>query len=269
VSTFFFAKEKEIPLYDKTIELIGPGYRDLHKMMLEIAAASLKENKHRKNGRLIGLDIGSGTGAEAISLMRKIDNLDLIALDVSKAMHDEFRRNATKARIPQERFSMLTSDILAPETSENIKAEAKRAFNDDLPLDIVISGFTLHHLTDSERLDVFNMVHGLLPPGGVFLLGDLFNFADESPWLTENIFTWEVAWFSANLDRAALKAEQAGDTAQGQELRALKKKWVKHYKSENNLGGMTNQLTQLKTAGFSQAGSPFRNWQVGLIAARK
>ena len=103
----------------------------------------------------------------------------------------------------------------------------------------------------------------------MFILGDLFNYKNESPFLTDTISKWEKYWISENFEREAKIVESIGNSDRACTLRALKDAWVSHYRWENKLDSITRQMEMLKKIGFSEVGNPFRYWQVGLLWAKK
>lgn len=261
----FFYALKEAGVYDKTIGWVAPNYRQMHEMMLKLAVASLPRGLSKPP---LALDIGSGTGTEAIPMLQAIPDLRLIGLDLSDSMNDIFRRNATLNNISDDRYHLIEADVLKLTSGEDVRSKADEVFGIH-QFHIVVSAFTLHHFNSKQKSKMFQMIYQLLEPGGILLLGDLFNYKDESPWLTNTIFNWETDWIASNFEQGAQDALRAGQTKEGNYLRKLKDQWISHYGNDNKLDGVTSQLSQLKSAGFSEAGNPFRYWQVGLIWAKK
>lgn len=261
--------EDEATRYDETIRLVDPFYEELHKMMLDLAVESIAPKTTRTASPAVALDIGSGTGAEAIHLLqqRELAHLSLIAVDTSHEMHAAFLQRAAKSNVPDSRFQLIQGDILQPPTHAKIST-ALREFG-ATRFKVALSAFTLHHFQKDQKAAVFRLVHESLEPGGLFLFGDLFNFEDESRWLTSTIFNFETRWFQKNFNEAAEKAEQNGDQAKAIAYRQLKQKWLRHYYEENYLDSVSNQLTMLRQAGFEAVGNPMRYWQVGLLVAQK
>ena len=65
---FFYAMQ-EAGLYDSTIEWVAPYYRAMHEMMHRFATDALCASNGGKKGAKLILDIGCGTGAEAMPLL--------------------------------------------------------------------------------------------------------------------------------------------------------------------------------------------------------
>lgn len=236
--------------------------------MTGLAIESLDSMEADARTPLLALDIGSGTGAEAIPLLQQISGLRLIGLDLFDNMNEVFRTNATRANVSSDRYHLLREDVLAKDIKDKVIQCASDEFGAS-QFDIILSAFTLHHLKRKERASVFQLAHQLLKPCGIFLLGDLFNFHGESTWLTSKIFNWETAWIGENFTRAAAEAAHSGNTEESDHLRNLRDQWIHHYTEDNKLDAVTAQLNQLRSVGFAEVGNPFRYWQVGLICAVK
>jgi len=255
-------------MYDATIEWVAPYYRQMHQMMLRLAVESLADNTNPSGPSVLALDLGSGTGAEAIPLMQAVTNMNLIGLDLCVPMCDLFKRAAAEKEISEERYRLISGDILDSGIAQTVGDEANQAFGTK-KFQVIISAFTLHHLTQEQKAATYRLIHELLDDGGIFLLGDLFNFGDESAWLTNRIFQWETSWIVNNFESAARKAEMEGANTQVLKLRQVEKQWIKHYYADNRLDSVTTQMQLMREAGFSEAGNPFRYWQVGLVWAKK
>jgi putative AdoMet-dependent methyltransferase len=100
------------------------------------------------------LDLGSGTGnlSACISECR-----ELVCVDVSERMQAIAERKLV--HLPQRRF--IKEDILA-------------VLERDLgTFDCIISTYSIHHLTETEKGVLFDRIHQSLRPGGRAVFGDL------------------------------------------------------------------------------------------------
>jgi SAM-dependent methyltransferase len=106
------------------------------------------------------VDLGAGTGALALaaaSLCRHV-----VAVDVSSAMLDLARMEATRRRVTN--VELVRAGFLTYEHHGD-------------PADFVYSRNALHHLPDFWKAIALQRIGGFLRPGGVFLLRDLvFSF---------------------------------------------------------------------------------------------
>jgi len=254
--------------YDATVALVDPFYEEMHSLLLRLAHASSLGADEAHDQPMLALDIGSGTGKDGIALLKKIPQLNLVGIDSSAAMHSIFEARAKDSDVPQKRFHLVKADIRHPSMAADIPRIASEAFG-EANFDIIMSALTLHHFTHAEKLEAFRLIFSLLRPGGVFLLGDLFNYDEESTWLTRTISDWETTWIGNNFNASAKSAKESGQPELAANLVKLKDKWLRHYSEENKLESVTTQCTLLKEAGFLEIGNPFRYWQVGLIFAKK
>lgn len=262
---FFFATE-EAKHYDETIEMVVPRYKDLHELMLRLGEESIRTRE--AEGAPIILDIGSGTGAEAIPFLKRNPLVRVVGVDLCSEMHDIFVKNARSAGVGPDRYELLTGDILDPAIEAKILQTLTSRF-DARSASTIISAFTVHHFDRAQRADVFRLTHSLVESGGVFLLGDLFNYAEESGWLTSHIFSREVNWITDNFRDRIEKARKRKEWKTVQRYEDLRESWVSHYNTDNQLDSMSVQMRQLQEVGFTERGNPFRYWQVGLLWARK
>jgi len=100
------------------------------------------------------LDLGSGTGNLSL---RVPDCADLVCVDISAKM-TEIARDKLKTR-PNVRF--IHVDLL------------EYFHQDDQRFDAIVSTYAVHHLTEDEKLVLFQHVWDRLDPGGRAVFGDL------------------------------------------------------------------------------------------------
>lgn len=99
------------------------------------------------------VDLGTGTGAIALALAPKAETV--IGRDISEGMLAEAREKAAAAGY------------------ENVSFDEGR-FRDpnvDEPVDVVVSNFALHHLSDAEKREAIDAIAALEPRR--FVLGDV------------------------------------------------------------------------------------------------
>ena len=261
---FFFADGAYPEHYDSTIDLVAPLYRQMHELMLDLAGLAINNS----GDPVYALDIGSGTGAEAIRLLGRFKTLRLIALDNSDAMHDVFRQNAQAQGIDDNRYRCVTQDVLRSDPG-NLCEIAKDTFG-CRNFDLVTSAFTIHHFSPQDKQEIYTLCCSLLKRGGLALFGDLFNYENETSDLSEYFARKEESWISDNFTTKAREARQEGNNDLADHYQQLRDEWVFHYTGgENKLGGLEDQLRVLRTVCFDQAACVMRYWQVGLLYAKK
>jgi SAM-dependent methyltransferase len=107
------------------------------------------------------LDLGAGTGAIGLALAPRCARV--IGRDISEGMMQEGRRKAREQGLDNVEF-------------------AEGSFREpgvDGPVDIVVSNFAMHHLSDAEKREAIDVVAGLGPRR--FVLGDVMFFGSPDP----------------------------------------------------------------------------------------
>jgi SAM-dependent methyltransferase len=107
------------------------------------------------------LDLGCGTGA--IGLRLAADAAHVVGRDVSDGMMAEARRKADERGV--ENVSFGTGTFREPSV--------------DGPVDVVVSNFAMHHLSDAEKRDATEVIAGL--GARRFVLGDVMFFGEPDP----------------------------------------------------------------------------------------
>ncbi|MCU4716762.1 class I SAM-dependent methyltransferase [Halapricum hydrolyticum] len=132
----------------------SPEYRDCRDLVIEHAAV---------DGDDVVLDLGTGTGALALALASAADRV--IGRDVSEGMLEQARKKA------------------ADDGIENVDFGRGRFREPNLPddedVDVIVSNFAMHHLSDAEKRDAIDVIAGLGPDR--FVLGDVMLFGEADP----------------------------------------------------------------------------------------
>ncbi|SIR13910.1 Methyltransferase domain-containing protein [Haladaptatus litoreus] len=108
------------------------------------------------------LDLGTGTGAIALALAPDADRV--IARDISEGMMDEGQKKAAEQGIENVEFG--EGRFREP----NVEGE---------DIDIVVSNFAMHHLSEEEKREAIEVIAGLGPRK--FVLGDVMFFGTPDP----------------------------------------------------------------------------------------
>jgi len=136
--------------YDDTQQ--SPEYRACADLVIEHAAPDPED---------VVLDLGTGTGAIALALAPSAARV--IGRDISAGMLDRAREKAREDGIDNVEFG-----------------EGRfRAPNVDGPVDVVVSNFAMHHLSDDEKREAIAVVADLHPRR--FVLGDVMVFGEADP----------------------------------------------------------------------------------------
>lgn len=250
---FFYANEINAGLYDGTIELVVPFYKELHEMMNYLIINEIKTKNYSENSEILLLDIGSGTGNDSIPLLDVVPNLKIVALDFMEPMHGIYKGNLGNK---QSNVEFLIADILDDKLSTTMSQQFKKGFN------VIISAFTIHHFCWDDKVKIYDLIYRLLGQDGIFVNGDLFNFNDDL--ISQYAHKFDINFIIDNFKRTAQNYINGN-----RKIEKLGELWKLHYESDNLLNPINDQIKLLKSLGFTSVENPFRFWQVGLLYAKK
>lgn len=125
----------------------GPGFRHLRDCILDAARPSAGET---------AADIGAGTGLLTLALAEA--GVRVWAIDISPAMCDYLRAKATSAG--------LTGVDTAVSSAVSLPLV-------DGCVDLVVSNYCFHHLSDGDKRRALAEAHRVLRPGGRLVFADM------------------------------------------------------------------------------------------------
>lgn len=143
-------KSEEAANYDDVARRRIPLYNEM-----QILIASLLPLSKKEYVRI--LDLGCGTGATSVAVLKEFPLAKVTAIDASSHMLD-----AATAKI---KHSTWKVDFLC----RDIKADFHSLPNGEDGFDAIVSGFSLHYLIADEKVEVFKRCLAALKPGGIFL----------------------------------------------------------------------------------------------------
>lgn len=272
--TFFYADD-EPDLYDRAVSLTDRSYEMGHDALQYCLDSWTRLNGSSMASSPRVLDLGCGTGKEALRLLDTIPSCDLVTVDNSELMLSSFRRKTLidfGEEVLQSRVSMELSDFAEPGWFERGSLISKA------PFDIVVAAHSLHHLPGSAKMRLYGEVATLLRPGGLFAILDLFDFDQE--WLAELGKRNIEEWLQTQMGPDSLAANHAGLYPLARRMK-LSDMWLDHLRRENVPIPMVarepvglpapahTEITLLSSSGFHNIEIPFRWFQSGLIVAVK
>ena len=271
----FFYAEASAGLYDRTVELVVPKYGDLHDTALRLLRHSLLSEKSC-NDRLAILDIGSGTGADSIALLREFPNAHVVAVDFCEAMQDEHRRRMKQlddeGSSLSSRCSLVLGDVLGDlESADALLALLPRSHNGQ-GYSAVTTALTVHHFTHLEKMRFYRTAYEILDEHGVFLNADLFSYADRG--VDELSLAHDLDWIRRQFDQPSEKFRDARALSR-QRRSWLRDRWLYHYTHDNRCEpiedpiGRPGQAQMLRDAGFIGISAPYRFFLSGILFAQK
>ncbi len=176
------------------------------------------------------LDLGAGTGLLSAAVAEAHPQARFELLDGSREMLAE----------AEQRLGDRIAAVHIQDMSEGLP---------DGPFDAVISALAIHHLEDAEKRALFERVHAVLRPGGVFINGD--QVAGPTPALRE---LYVETWKRQCRELGATEAELAA---------ALERR--RHDRSADT----ESQLDWLREAGFAAADCIYKYWELAVLVATK
>jgi len=140
---------------------VAPEYDEeqIEEYRATVSVVVERARPHARDG--VVLDLGCGTGAIGLALAD--DARRVVGRDISEGMLDEARRKADERDLDDVSFG-----------------EGRfRDPNYDGPVDLVVSNFAMHHLSDAEKRTAIETVADLAPDAVV--LGDVMFFDEPDP----------------------------------------------------------------------------------------
>ena len=193
--------------YDEQRRQLIPCFDDYYGMALSVMETP---NPHPRI-----LDLGAGTGLFAAMALEKFPDASMTLIDLSEDMISVARKRFSGK--PNIRF--ILDDYTTHKWNE--------------PFDIVISGLSIHHLSDEEKRKIFARIFKILEPGGIFIN------ADQSLGETPEMETMYASMMEKCIADSGLPPEEI--------TRAFER--LKLDRSAT----MENQLQWLRESGFAHA----------------
>ena len=178
------------------------------------------------------LDIGAGTGLLSARILEHFPRALMTLQDSSAAM----------LVIAQERFKAHKEQVTYLQHDYRLELPSG-------PFDAVVSALSIHHLTETEKIDLFQTVYGVLGSNGIFVNAD--QVLGETP-AEEKFFreSWLAEVRAAEVSEADLEAA----------LERMK---------ADKMSTLRTQLSYLRSVGFQDVRAVFQDKSFVVYRGRK
>ncbi len=136
--------------YDRARRRLVPGFDDFYRAAIDLI-------RFPRENPLKVLDLGAGTGLMAAFIAYSFPNARITMVDISNEMLERAR---ARFELAGERFRFEVSDYGVDQIQEKY--------------DAIVSGLSIHHLSDDQKRSLFNRIYGALNDGGVFVNAEQF-----------------------------------------------------------------------------------------------
>ena len=211
--------------YDEARRRLVPGLDGLYAAMLDGLPFDAETP-------LRVLDLGAGTGLLSAEIARRFPRAGITLVDLSVEMLRVARRRF--AQLPG-RFEFRVMDFARKELPAGY--------------DLVASAFSVHHLTDGDKRELFEKVHGALVPGGVFV--NLDQVLGQTP---EEEAAFEEWWLRGVREAGASEEDLAGA--------------FRRMRADKN-ATLEDQLRWMEEAGFEGVGCARQVHRFAVYGGRK
>jgi len=139
--------------YDEARKSLIPCYTDFYNIIADLPRFDV--------ANLAIADLGAGTGLLSSVLLPKFADATFTLIDISDKM----------LNVARQRFQGLTN-------FQYIEADYA-TYNYTNKFNLIVSGLSVHHLTDTEKWDLYKKLYDCLEPDGIFINGDIIKGNSE------------------------------------------------------------------------------------------
>ncbi len=201
------------------------------------------------NPRELGtfLDLGSGSGLLAVAVLSRYPSARATLVDYSEPMMEAARDLLGEdATLP----NFLLADLASPDWLDTVAPGA--------PYDAILSGFTIHHLSDVRKRQLYAEIYDLLAPGALMI--NVEHVASASAWIAS-------IWDRAMVDSLTSYAEsQRTGRTRGMVEREYDERPDQH---ANELASVEDQLAWMRGIGYEDVDCPFKYFELAVLSGRK
>jgi trans-aconitate methyltransferase len=192
-------------------------------------------------------DLGCGSGVLAKALLTRYPGALGILVDFSQPMLEAARRELG-GQTPAPRF--VAADLADPGWLDSLP--------DDAPLDVVVSGYAIHHLTHARKQQLYAEIFARLAPVGMFI--NVEHVASRSAWVEamfDDLTIDSLHAFHAKLGSGKTRREIADEFVHRPD------------KAANILAPVELQCDWLRSCGYEDVDCYFKVFELAVFGGRK
>ncbi len=217
-----------------------PYAADQLEIMLRVVAAQLGAVRRFA-------DLGCGSGVLAHAVLSRFPGAQAVLIDFSEAMLDEARRSLGSFK-PTPIFAV--GDLASPAWADSLQTRE--------PIDLIVSGYAIHHLEHDRKKALYREIFELLAPGGMFV--NVEHVESATP---------RVEAMADELMVDTITAFQASKGS-GKSREELRREFVQRPdKAANILAPVDTQCAWLRDIGFVDVDCFFKVFELAVFGGRK
>lgn len=230
-AAYFYAGD-DVEFYDATAQMTDRAYDLVH----EVTTRSLESWMAQAVVPAVQsgwfLNLGCGTGAEALRLLRMFPTIRVVCVDCSLAMINVFHAKLKRAygnESANDRVITVHADFRESGWADQVQAKVS-LHGGPSRFRVALSVYAMHHLEPHAKGILYQQIFNLLEHDSVFINADLYSYC--SPWLTQLAQLQEEQWIAREFSEDEKDFTWAGALLGGQRER-LKEAWIDHLRTEN------------------------------------
>ena len=190
------------------------------------------------------LDLGCGNGILGAAVLGRYPASHGVLADFSETMLEQARKSLAEY---SSQLEFLNLDYSDPAWVDALQATA--------PFDAIVSGYSIHHQSDTRKREIYAEIFSLLHPGGWFV--NVEHIAPATELVTE-IFENHI------IDaKVALEVSTGGPQTRAEIAEAFHRR---QDKDVNLLTPIETQLTWLRELGYQDVDCYFRIYSLAVLA---
>ena len=193
------------------------------------------------------LDLGCGNGILGAAVLGRYPASHGVLADFSETMLEQARKSLAEY---SSQLEFLNLDYSDPAWVDALQATA--------PFDAIVSGYSIHHQSDTRKREIYAEIFSLLHPGGWFV--NVEHIAPATELVTE-IFENHI------IDaKVALEVSTGGPQTRAEIAEAFHRR---QDKDVNILTPIETQLTWLRELGYEDVDCYFRVYSLAVFGGRR